>query len=321
MTLMTEWGEKINRQAPLQEYPRMQMQRDSFMSLNGTWEYQITEEGRDPFSTKWKQITVPFALGSALSGTPDELKPGQTLWYRKQFAYKPGTMHTWLNFEAVDQICTVYLNGIEVGTHRGGYVPFSFDVSSMIKYQNALMVKVRDDSDSGAYAYGKQKVEHSGMWYTPSSGIWQSVWLEDIGDHAVHDIKITPDYDEAKVYIDLAGNFSQAVITISAGGLAVHRGITNQHHYEAPMEQFRAWSPDDPFLYDLYVQTEDDVVKSYFGMRKFSAGTDSSGNPCFCLNNKPLFINGLLDQGYTPDGLMTYPADQAMITEIRRSRN
>ena len=321
MTLMTEWGEKINRQAPLQEYPRMQMQRDSFMSLNGTWEYQITEEGRDPFSTKWKQITVPFALGSALSGTPDELKPGQTLWYRKQFAYKPGTMHTWLNFEAVDQICTVYLNGIEVGTHRGGYVPFSFDVSSMIKYQNALMVKVRDDSDSGAYAYGKQKVEHSGMWYTPSSGIWQSVWLEDIGDHAVHDIKITPDYDEAKVYIDLAGNFSQAVITISAGGLAVHRGITNQHHYEAPMEQFRAWSPDDPFLYDLYVQTEDDVVKSYFGMRKFSAGTDSSGNPCFCLNNKPLFINGLLDQGYTPDGLMTYPADQAMITEIRRMKD
>lgn len=321
MAVYTDWGKNLDSKHPLQEYPRMFLQRDSYMNLNGIWEYQITGLKEEPKTERWRKIVVPFALGSNLSGTDDILQPGEALWYRKQFAYKPGVPHTWLNFEAVDQVCTVYLNGMEVGTHKGGYTPFSFDISSMIKYQNSLMVRCTDDSDLGSYLYGKQKTEHGGMWYTPSSGIWQSVWLEDLSEHAVHDIKITPDFDEAKVYIDLAGNFSQAVITVSTGGRVVHRGLTNDTHYEADIPDMHPWTPDDPFLYDLYIQTEDDVVKSYFGMRKFSRGYDAEGVPRFLLNNKPLFLSGLLDQGYTPDGLLTYPDDQAMIYDIRRMKD
>ena len=193
MALMTQWGEALNREAPLQEYPRMQMQRKSYTNLNGIWEYQITGEKESPRQDRWKKIVVPFALGSVLSGTDEQLAPEKVLWYRKQFSYKPSYLRTWLNFEGVDQECTVWVNGIEAGSHKGGYAPFSLDISSMIKYQNALVVRCRDYSDTGVYAYGKQKIEHGGMWYTPSSGIWQTVWMEDIPEHAVHDIKITPD--------------------------------------------------------------------------------------------------------------------------------
>ena len=318
MKLFTDWGKNIDLRAPLQEYPRMQLQRDSYTNLNGVWEYQITERNGEPDPSKWKKIIVPFALGSALSHTDEQLEPGKALWYRKQFAYKPSILHTWLNFEAVDQFCTVYMNGIEVGSHEGGYTPFGFDISSMIKYQNSLMVRCIDDSDKGEYAYGKQKLEHGGMWYTPSTGIWQTVWLEDLPEHAVHDIKITPDYDNSAVILDFAGNFDQAHIVISANGTVVHRGLTDSMHYEAELDDVHPWTPSDPFLYDLYVQTEDDVVKSYFGMRRFSAGHDKEGTVRFCLNNRPLFFSGLLDQGYTPDGLMTYPADEAMVYELTK---
>ena len=318
MTLLSRWGKQLDEKAPLQEYPRMQLQRDSYLNLNGVWEYQITGLNQEPKAGKWKKIIVPFALGSKLSGTDENLMPDEALWYRKQFAYKPSVAHTWLNFEAVDQVCTVYLNGIKVGSHSGGYAPFSLDVTNTIKYQNSLMVKCTDNSDQGIFAYGKQKLDHSGMWYTPSGGIWQSVWLEDLNEHAIHDLKITPDYDEQKVYLDLAGSFSQAAITIAAAGTVVHRGLTNDMHYEAPIPDMHPWTPDDPFLYDLYIQTEDDVIKSYFGMRKFSIGHDAAGTVRFCLNNKPVFLSGLLDQGYSVDGLMTYPAEDAMTYELEK---
>ena len=318
MAILSVWGEQLNEKKPLQEYPRMQLQRDSYTNLNGVWEYQITDPDKDPVPTLWKKIIVPFSPGSKLSGTDEILLPGRTLWYRKQFAYQPVPKQTWLRFEAVDQCCTVYMNGIEVGSHEGGYCPFGFDVSGMIKYQNSLMLKCTDDSDTGRFAYGKQKVEHGGMWYTPSSGIWQTVWLEDIGEHAVHDLKITPDCDAGSVIFDLAGDFSQAAITIAAEGKIVHRGLTNDKHYEAPMPDARVWTPDDPFLYDVYIQTEDDLIKSYFGMRKFSLGNDENGLVRFCLNDQPLFLSGLLDQGYTIDGGMTFPDDQAMVYELTK---
>ena len=321
MALFTEWGEKLNQKAPLQEYPRMQLQRDSYTNLNGLWEYQITEQNKEPDPEKWKKIVVPFALGSKLSGADGQLEPGMALWYRKQFAYKPSVLHTWLNFEAVDQYCNVYVNGIEVGSHAGGYTPFGFDISSMIKYQNSLMLRCIDSSDESDYAYGKQKREHGGMWYTPSSGIWQTVWLEDLGEHAVQDIRITPDYDSQKVMFDFAGNFEEAQIIIAANGKAVHTAVCRGMHCEVQLQEIHPWTPEDPFLYDVYVQTDDDVIKSYFGMRKFSAGKDSEGILRFCLNNKPLFFSGLLDQGYTPDGLMTFPADEAMIYELKKIKD
>lgn len=321
MTLISDWGEKLDRDHPLQEYPRPQLQRDSYVSLNGAWEYQITERNGDTKENGWKSITVPFALGSLLSGTEEQLMPGKTVWYRRQFAYRPNAFRTWLNFEAVDMECIVFMNGMQAGSHKGGYCPFGFDVTEFVKYQNTIMLKIIDDNEQGMYAYGKQVTNHGGMWYTPSSGIWGSVWLEDIGPHGIHDLKITPDYDNACVYINAAGSFTQAVVTVSCQGHVIHSGITNDGHYTVPMPNFHAWTVDDPFLYDLFVSTDDDVVKSYFGMRQFAAAFDANGIMRFTLNHKPIFLSGLLDQGYSADGLMTYPSEEAMCFELQSMKD
>ncbi len=316
--LKTPYTDKIDIKSPLQDYPRMQLQRDSYLNLNGIWEYQITPLNEEPDNDNWEEIVVPFPLGSYLSKSDKHLSKDESLWYRKQFAYKPSDKATWLNFEAVDQTCTIYVNGVEVGTHKGGYDPFSIDISGTVKYQNSLMVKVEDMSDEGIYAYGKQRIKHEGMWYTPIEGIWGTVWIEDLPEHAIYDLKITPDYDNKKVIIDLAGSFSQAAIIIAGEKEVIHRGMTTNRHYEAPIEDMHPWSPEDPFLYDLYIQTEDDVVKSYFGMRKFSLGKDSKGIVRFMLNDKPYFFSGLLDQGYISDGNMTYPCEEAIVDDLLR---
>ena len=320
MTLLSPWGEKLNRDLPLPEYPRMQLQRNSYTCLNGVWECQINH-GEEPEQTAWQPIVVPFAAGCALSGVTHELQPGEVLWYRTYFRYELTGERVILNFEAVDQHCTVWLNGLEAGSHHGGYTPFSLDVSPYIKVYNEMLVQVTDDSNLGSYAFGKQRLDHSGMWYTPTAGIWQTVWLENLPEHAVQDIKITPDYDNAQVFLRLAGDFSQAVVTVFADRKLVHRGITGSHDYTIPLPDFHPWSPDDPFLYDLYIETEDDTVKSYFGMRKFGRRRDSSGQLRFALNDRPLFLSGLLDQGYSVDGLLTYPSEDAMVYEIRQVKN
>ena len=301
---------------PLPEYPRMQLQRDSFINLNGYWEYQITD-GRAPEERDWKEILVPFPLGSELSGAPEELRPKQVLWYRKRFTFDQTRKHVLLNFEAVDQCCTVYLNDRKVGEHAGGYTPFAYDVTKYIKYNNELIVICTDDSDRGIYAYGKQKLEHSGMWYTPTAGIWQTVWIEEIGDKAVTDLKITPDYDHSCVYLDMAGTYEQAIINVFEGKKLVHRGITVERSYTVPLEHFHPWSPDDPFLYDIYIETGEETVKSYFGMRKFSSGTDRYSIRRFMINDQPVFLTGLLDQGYNSLGMVTFPDEEMMVRELR----
>ena len=312
------FGENLNRKAPLQEYPRMQLRRKNWMNLNGMWECQIVEKGKE----NWKPICVPFAAGSELSLVSDILQPDQVLWYRKSFAYKPEYGRTILNFEAVDQLCVVYLNGKEVGRHAGGYTPFQIDITRYVKYQNALMVKVMDSTDTGVLAYGKQRLKTNTIWYTPTAGIWGTVWLEEFPPHAIEDLKITPDYDRARTFIELAGSFEQAKITVKAkDGSFYHEGITMDGHYCVPMETFHAWSVDDPFLYDVEIQTEDDFVTSYFGMRKFSRGKDSHGNIRFCLNNEPLFLSGVLDQGYSVEGMYTYPSEAAMVYEIQTMKD
>lgn len=316
--MLSRWGKMIDAKAPWQEYPRMQMQRDSYYNLNGTWEYQITERKQDPIKEKWKKIIVPFSFGSELSKTkPQDIK-GKAIWYRKQFSYKPNALHTWIHFEAVDMECTVFVNGLEVGSHKGGYTPFSFDITEYVKYQNSLMIRCIDDSNYGKYAFGKQRIEHGGMWYTPSAGIWGSVWMEDVAPHCVQDLKITPDLDHQCVHVTLAGEFSQALITVATNGHVIHSGVTDDKTYTCPMSDIHLWSPDDPFLYDLYIQTEDDVVRSYFGMRKFAIENDAYGIPRFFLNNKPLFFTGLLDQGYSVDGMYTYPSEEAIVYELQK---
>ena len=320
MTLFSPWAKSVDLKNPLPEYPRMQLRRGSFHSLNGVWEYQITHGGEPDPNKGWSPVIVPFALGSKLSGTDINLLPREVLWMRKQFSYQKDNERTFLNFEAVDQCCVVYLNGVEVGCHTGGYTPFSLNVTDEIKPENELLMRITDDSDQGLYAYGKQKIENGGMWYTPSAGIWQTVWLEDLPVHAVEDIKITPDCDRSVVYLRAAGDFSQIVITVFAGEELVHRGITNKKDYTIPIKDIHYWSPEDPFLYTMYLQTEEETVKSYFAMRKFSSMRDSSGTIRFALNGEPLFLSGLLDQGYNCDGLLTYPCEESMIADLKITR-
>ncbi len=318
-TLMSSWGENINLKRPLPEYPRMYLQRDSYYSLNGEWEYQIVKDGGEISDENWKRIIVPFAIGSKLSLAEDkELGIDESICYRKRFKNTLTDNRVVLNFEAVDQETRVYLNDILVGEHVGGYSPFMLDVTSSIKVDNELIVIVKDYSDAGVYAYGKQKREHGGMWYTPSSGIWQSVWLEEIPKEGISDIKITVDYDHQSVYLNMTGEFSQAVVTVFEDKKLVHRGITSEKTYMFTLENMHSWSLDDPFLYDFYVATSDETIKSYFGMRKFSKGKDKRGVERFFLNNQPIFLSGLLDQGYTVDGLLTYASEEAIIYELTK---
>lgn len=323
MILLSPWGEQLNRSLPLNEYPRPQLVRDNWMNLNGMWECQITDGPEPSRHEGWKPICVPFALGSLLSGVEDQLKPGQVLWYRRNFTYHPAENHhqVLLNFEAVDQCCVVYLNGLVAGQHEGGYAPFSVDITNLVKVENEMLVRVTDDSDQGIYVYGKQRLNHGGMWYTPSSGIWQTVWIEELPEHSMQDVKITPDPENGMVYLQMAGTFTQAVITVFADRKLIHRGMTSEMSYSIALADVHAWTPEDPFLYDLYIQTEDETVRCYFGMRRFSRGRDSSGRMRFQLNGKPVFLSGLLDQGYSCDGLMTYPSDEAMIFDIEKARD
>ena len=316
---MSSWGENINLKRPLPEYPRMYLQRDSYYSLNGEWEYQIVKDGGEISDENWKRIIVPFAIGSKLSLAEDkELGVDESICYRKRFKNTLTDNRVVLNFEAVDQETRVYLNDILVGEHVGGYSPFMLDVTSSIKVDNELIVIVKDYSDAGVYAYGKQKREHGGMWYTPSSGIWQSVWLEEIPKEGISDIKITVDYDHQSVYLNMTGEFSQAVVTVFEDKKLVHRGITSEKTYMFTLENMHSWSLDDPFLYDFYVATSDETIKSYFGMRKFSKEKDKRGLERFFLNNQPIFLSGLLDQGYTVDGLLTYASEEAIIYELTK---
>lgn len=316
MTLRSVFGKNVDKEHPLPQYPRMWMKRDSFYNLNGIWEYQITAENAMPFKERWNNIVVPFPLGSSLSGSEENLKPGQNLWYRRSFSFHPGSQRVILNFEAVDCICEVYLNGYLVGKHAGGYAPFSLDISRYVKYQNALMVKVTDQSDQGMYSYGKQALNPGGMFYTPQSGIWGTVWLEELPEHAVESLRITPDYDTKRVTFDIYGRFHQAVITIFDDHDHVLTGLSKDGHYVFQLDSVHPWTPEDPFLYPVRIQTEDDLIESYFGMRKYSSGYDARGVRRFMLNNRPYFISGLLDQGYSLDGGFTYPSEEAMRYEI-----
>lgn len=323
-TLYTVWGEALDPNRVLQEYPRPQMKRESYLNLNGMWEYAITKGEQEP-ETYDGGILVPFSPESALSGVNRQLLPDETLWYRRRGALPQGFMRErlLLHFGAVDQCCEVFINGTSAGGHEGGYLPFSLDVTGLMQREGAyaLTVKVRDASNmSPRHAYGKQCLKRGGMWYTAQSGIWQTVWMESVPEHSIERLIITPLFDEAAVVVKVflregaaSGTVSVlceetvvAAVQLNASGIA-----------RIPLEGFRAWSPEDPFLYDLVVETPEDRVESYFGMRKFGTAPDEKGIMRLTLNNRPYYQNGLLDQGYWSDGLYTPPCDEALIYDIR----
>ncbi len=317
--MLTRWGKMLDRAVPLPEYPRPQLERDSFINLNGSWEYAITDKDIRPDRFDGI-ITVPFSPESELSGVGRTLEPNQTLWYRRKISLPTGfnVGRVLLNFGAVDQIAEVYVNGKEIGNHLGGYTAFSFDITNSLNDENEIVVKVRDFSDSSYHSRGKQKIKRGGIWYTPQSGIWQTVWLESVPQAYITGIEIIPDFDNEAAKITVLTS-CEGNCTISICGRELTASCGQQIHI--PMHGFIPWTPEKPNLYDVTFSFEADVVHSYFGMRKLSIEQDENGVPRLFLNGKPYFQTGLLDQGYYSDGLYTPPSDDAMIFDIQTAKD
>jgi len=316
--LTTPWGERITDK-PLQEYPRPQFVRKSYVNLNGYWEYAINKSGDMPTIYDGK-ILVPFSPESQLSGVNRQLSPKEYLFYRTTFSLTKSFVKdvVLLNFGAVDSICEIYVNGKLVGGHEGGYNAFSVDITSALTDDvNELVVKVRDFTDTAYGTNGKQSTHRKGMWYTPQSGIWQTVWMESVPEQYIESIKITPDFDEARVRVELNCNFDEPVTVIVCDGEKEIMKADGRSSVTLnfPEGKFKPWSPESPFLYKLKLISRRDSAESYFGMRKFSCEKVGKYNRLM-LNNKPYFHNGLLDQGYWSDGLYTAPSDEAMIFDI-----
>lgn len=325
--LKTRWTDQVlaHPEAVLTEYPRPSMRRESYVNLNGYWEYAITGKGKkpDPYAGK---ILVPFSPEAPLSGVEKQLHPRQVLWYRRtlpeQVRRKRG--RRWLlHFGAVDQFAAVYMNGKLVKKHLGGYLPFSADVTEfLVEGENELIVGVRDFTDRSYFSRGKQKLQRGGMFYTAQSGIWQTVWMEEVPWTYIERVKITPLYDEKAVEVTVFSKQTGKVrLTVKEGGKtsASVEGVTNQP-CRIDLDSVCAWTPENPFLYDLEVQLEEDLVCSYFAMRKISAAKDAQGIWRPFLNNRPYLQRGVLDQGYWPDGLYTAPCDEAMVFDIREMK-
>lgn len=318
--LMTPWGEHLDENCILTEYPRPQMRRNSYLNLNGRWEYAITDSDESP--PRWDgTILVPFSPESALSGVGRSLQPGQTLWYRREVivpqGFIPADGRLLLHFGAVDQEAAVYWNGRLLGRHMGGYNAFTLDATDALGPRNSLVVRVHDDTDASFHSRGKQKTRRGGIWYTPQSGIWQTVWVEAVPRHYIEGLRIVPLFDQSAVEVMVrCSQPLQCEATVDGRTVP----FTSGEPARIPMPDFRAWSPEDPYLYDLSVTLGEDRVESYFGMRKMEVRADRGGVKRLFLNGEPYFQSGLLDQGYWPDGLYTAPSDEALIYDIQTAK-
>ena len=322
--MLTPWGEALDREHPLPEYPRPQLRRNSYLNLNGIWEYAITKTAEKPAAMQG-EIVVPFSPETPLSGVGHILQPDEYLWYRRSVTLPEGFFRggrLLLHFGAVDQRCTVWVNDRKAGSHTGGYLPFALDVTELIEGDAfTLELRVTDPTDTGSLSRGKQRLKNTGIWYTPQSGIWQTVWMECVPENYLRSLRITPKPEENAVHIRLeADDPAMAAVTICRDGGIIAEGQTDENGESTltiPAEELRLWSPENPFLYDAAITlTGGDKVESYFGMRAFGIGKDEKGLPRLLLNGKPYFQNGLLDQGYWSDGYYTAPSDEALIHDI-----
>ncbi len=328
--IKTVFYDKVDKTCPLNEYPRPQFQRDFWVNLNGEFDYAVTGDVNDIPEKFDGKITVPFAIETALSGVERTFLPTERLWYRKKFILSEAFngKRAILNFDAVDWQCNVYINGKEIGSHIGGYNSFSFDITDYIADgENELVVRVYDPTDKGWQQRGKQALKSHGFWYTGTSGIWQTVWLEAVDSARIEKIKLLPDIDKGvinvKSMLTVADDYVLTATVLDGDKEILKQSISADENISIP--DFKLWSPENPNLYDIVLELSvdgqvKDTVKSYFGMRKFSVGTDSKGLPRLCLNNEPYFHNGLLDQGYWCDGGLTPPCDEAMIYDIQKMK-
>ncbi|HZJ83420.1 MAG TPA: glycoside hydrolase family 2 TIM barrel-domain containing protein [Clostridia bacterium] len=331
--LMTKWAENIDPSNVLPEYPRPQMVRDLWMNLNGLWDYAIKGMDEEEASKYDGKILVPFPIESALSGVKKGLMPDEILWYRRTFSVPEqwGGKEILLHFGAVDWKTKVWINGAPIGEHRGGYYPFSFEISQYIKEgENEIMVSVWDPTDTYGQERGKQALKPRGIFYTAVSGIWQTVWLEPVPNVYIKSLRLTPDLDNQKLSISLETGGEnirleyQATIYDEENIIITGRSSLLEV-LELKVSSPKLWSPESPFLYDIKIELLDndivqDQVKSYFGMRKYSVEEDSQGVRRLFVNNEPLFQNGVLDQGYWPDGLYTAPTDEALKFDVEMTK-
>jgi hypothetical protein len=331
--LMTRWARDVSPDKVLPEYPRPQLVRKQWQNLNGLWQFAIgTDKDVAPVGKKLDgQILVPFPVEAALSGV---MKHAERVWYRRTFTVPKDwkDQRVLLHFGAVDWEAKVWVNGKELGVHRGGYDPFSFDVTEALQGdgEQELIVGVWDPTDAGTQPRGKQVNKPGGIFYTAVTGIWQTVWLEPVPAISIESLKIVPDVDAGKVAIHVMlrgkANAKDVPVSVSLSGDKGKYSGRADKPLELALSEAKLWSPDSPFLYDLTVTLHDprdkdgDSVQSYFGMRKIAVVKDDKGVPRIQLNNKTIFQVGPLDQGWWPDGLYTAPTDEALKYDIEMTR-
>jgi hypothetical protein len=335
--LLTEFAKRVDPENVLPEYPRPALRRDRWMNLNGLWEFAIAKEGDSPPLGRRlaERILVPFPVESALSG---QGRRAERVWYRRTFEVPPGWagMRVLLHFGAADWETTVWVNGKTLGRHRGGYDAFTFDLTGALRERGPqeLVVGVWDPTDGGRQARGKQVSKPHGIWYTPTTGIWQTVWLEPVPAASIERLVIVPDVDHATVRVRAEGRGTDERHTLvvevpadpgSGEAAATGSGRVGEE-IAISIRSPRLWSPGSPHLYPLVVslrdeQREVDRVASYFGLRKVEVGEDDDGITRILLNGKPLFQLGPLDQGFWPDGLYTAPTEEALNRDIVVMKN
>ncbi len=347
--LLTRWAAEVSPKNAHPEYPRPQMVRKDWQNLNGLWDYAVTTKDAPQPKTWGGQILVPFPIESALSGVMQRVYETNQLWYHRTFKIPRGwkAKNVLLNFGAVDWETRVLVNGKEVGKHQGGYDGFSFDITEALKPsgEQEIVVAVWDPTDYGPRPRGKQIRKPEGIWYTPTSGIWQTVWLEPVSTAHIERLKIIPDVDGNTVAIeidtvaaDLYGNSEAAtevevqvfdgkreVAKANVAATLVGKQMAVRSRAKLALTKPKLWTPDSPDLYGLKIslrngRKEVDQVESYFGMRKISLARDEQGRLRMCLNNQPYFQLGPLDQGFWPDGLYTAPTDEALRYDIEMTK-
>ncbi len=331
--IKTKWASEIDVNNVLPEYPRPIMEREEWQNLNGLWDYKIQKKGTNAPASYDGSILVPFPVESSLSGVMKEVGSANEVWYSREFSVPSSwkNKEILLHFGAVDWETEVWVNGIKVGTHTGGFTPFSFDISPFLKSgKQSLVVKVWDPTNDGPQPRGKQVKNPDGIWYTPVTGIWQTVWLEPVSAKHITDVRSTPDIDKGTIAFEVASDdysYGDVVeITIMDGGktIATTKAAAGEPITVA-IPNAKLWSPESPFLYDTSVKLlskgkTQDAVKGYFAMRKISKKRDENGIMRMQLNNKDYFQFGPLDQGWWPDGLYTAPTDEALKYDIVKTK-
>lgn len=323
--MKTTWGEQVTPENAWRQYPRPQLVRTNWLNLNGLWNYAIVPRNASEPRKFDGKILVPFCAESSLSGVGKIVQPDQKLWYNRTFTVPASWKNkkVLLHFDAVDWETTVWVNGKKVGDHKGGSDPFTFDITNALKLgQQEVVVSVWDPTDTDSQARGKQVLEPKGIWYTPVTGIWQTVWLEPVDKAYVASLVPEPNIDQNKVVIKnqvtgATGREKLVVKVLKDNKVISEKTAAANSPIELSVPNPELWTPYSPSLYQLEVQLKDgnktlDNVKSYFAMRKVALGKDAMGYERLMLNNQPVFQYGTLDQGWWPDGLLTPPSEAAM---------